>query len=745
MTSSYGAIFPPLFDKTTYNDHLPLPECDDCVLVLAGNLDYSGIYRNKARPDTLMSTIHADLDTLPKLFNNAVEMFRDRPCLGSRPYNYQTKTHVSYYKSITYGEVNTRKRNLGSGILKSLELNPYKLEESEAHRKIENHLKDWKLYGVAGHTNLNYEVEKSCSFILSIFAANRAEWVLTDLACSAYAITSTALYDNLGPEVTRHILELTHSPVVVCSKDKVGLVIQFKKEFPQELGNIISIICMDPVEAMDPQLFVEAREADIVLQDVHQVEEIGRLHRLDELPPNKDSLYTISFTSGTTGARPKGAMVTQANGAAALTFLAACEPHAKENERAFVFLPLTHIYERETSGFALITGYYLGFPQLSVDGVGGSDAFTKMLEDLRIFKPTYFSIVPRLLTRLEAYIKLAIAKLPRPDQDRVKEIIDYKLLVQNEKDGVRGTHAQYDSFGPYKNLKELVGFENLLWTQTASAPISPSTLAYIKAAFGIGIRQLYGATETSGAITASGAHEMNPGSCGSIGVPCEVRLRQTAGMGHDLEKNYGEILIRGAAVFKGYYYNKKETEKALDNEGWYHTGDVTYIDPENGRIYIVDRVKNFFKMAQGEYVSPEKVENRYLSTNPMISQMFVYGNSFKPYLVGVVGISPEAGQKFLQQVYRYNETWSAEEVLQRLNEVPIKTRLLQLLNTNVNGKISRFEKLQNIHLETNPLTVERDIVTPTFKIKRILAAKFFGQHIHRMYEIENSLVDSAKL
>lgn len=160
MTSSYGAIFPPLFDKTTYNDHLPLPECDDCVLVLAGNLDYSGIYRNKARPDTLMSTIHADLDTLPKLFNNAVEMFRDRPCLGSRPYNYQTKTHVSYYKSITYGEVNTRKRNLGIWVLKSLELNPYKLEKSEAHRKIENHLKDWKLYGVAGHTNLNYEVRK---------------------------------------------------------------------------------------------------------------------------------------------------------------------------------------------------------------------------------------------------------------------------------------------------------------------------------------------------------------------------------------------------------------------------------------------------------------------------------------------------------------------------------------------------------------------------------------------------------
>lgn len=217
--SSYTSAFPALFDKTTYSAHLPLAQCEDNVLVLEGCLEYSGIYRNKSRPDRLVATIHDDLDTMPKLFNNAVDMFRDRPCFGSRPYDYRTKTHRSAFKSITYGEANTRKRNFGSGILKSLELNPYKLAESEAHRKIDNHLRDWRLYGVAGDQNNGYEVEKSCSFVLSIFAANRAEWVLADLACAAYAITSTALYDNLGADVTRYILELTQSPVVVCSKD----------------------------------------------------------------------------------------------------------------------------------------------------------------------------------------------------------------------------------------------------------------------------------------------------------------------------------------------------------------------------------------------------------------------------------------------------------------------------------------------------------------------------------------------
>lgn len=501
---------------------------------------------------------------------------------------------------------------------------------------------------------------------------------------------------------------------------------------------------MDPVDSLDPQLLVDARDSDIVLQDIAQVEEIGRLHRYDELPPNKESLYTISFTSGTTGSKPKGAMVSQANGAAALTFLASYQPHAKLGDCAFIFLPLTHIYERETTGFALIAGYYLGFPQLSVDNAGG-DALTKLIEDMRIFKPTYLSLVPRLLTRMEGYIKQAIAQMSQLDQDKINEIVDYKLRVQNEKDGATGAHSEYDSFAPYRHLKALVGFDNLAWTQTASAPISPSTLAYLKAVFGIGIRQLYGATETTGAITASGAYELNPGSCGSIGISCEAKLAQTAGMGHDLKKNNGELLLRGAVVFKGYYYNREETVKAVDKDGWYHTGDVAHISPTNGRIYIVDRIKNFFKMAQGEYVSPEKVENRYLSCNPIISQIFAYGNSMKPYLVGVVGMSIEDGQNFLQKFYKSNEKWTPEEIYERLNQVPIKTRLLHQLNGNVDGKISRFEKLQNIYIETNPLTVERDIVTPTFKLKRVLAAKFFEQQIEHMYDIEKSLVHTANL
>ncbi|KAG7663115.1 FAA24, partial [[Candida] subhashii] len=156
-------------------------------------------------------------------------------------------------------------------------------------------------------------------------------------------------------------------------------------------------------------------------------------------------------------------------------------------------------------------------------------------------------------------------------------------------------------------------------------------------------------------------------------------------------------------------------------------------------------VKNFFKLQQGEYISPEKIENRYLSSNPMISQLYVHGDSLKEYLVGIVGIEYEKGLKFLNQLGYNKIGMSSEEMLIEMNSVNVKSKFLDMINKNVNGKLHGFEILHNIHIEINPLTVERDVVTPTFKIKRPVASRFFGAIFHRLYEIEQSLVLAARL
>ncbi|KAI5948983.1 hypothetical protein KGF57_005046 [Candida theae] len=708
--------------------------------------NYSETFRNKAHTQLLLDSIHPDVNTHPKLFNRAAKVYASRPCLGTRPYDYERRKSANHFEYFTYKEVHTKKNNIGAGIIKSLNANKHLNLELEAHRKVANHLKDWQTYGVPNYLrdNKDHIIEKSCSFIVSIFAVNRLEWVVTDLACSSYSITNTALYDTLGPNVSQFILNATESPMVVCTLDKVETILNLKKGFPEQTKSLISIVIMDPIRFLDARLSKLAEELRVEITDLQAIEELGRANPIQELPPRPDTLFTISFTSGTTGANPKGVMIPHRMAASYISFLACVEPQAKPGDIAFIFLPLTHIYERQTSAYALSGGYALGFPQTTV-GQTGINTFANMIDDLRVLQPTYMSIVPRLLTRLEGLIKAKIKELDATEQRRVNQIIEYKLHQQAKHDGESGYDTMFDSYAPYYNLRKSIGYSRLKWVQSASAPLAPSTIAYLKASLNIGVRQLYGLTESGGAITSTTEYDSKPGTSGSIAPTAELRLRGVRDMGYDVSKLEGEVMLRGPQMFKGYYYNQEETDKCINEHGWFHTGDIGCID-DRGRLAIIDRVKNFFKLAQGEYVSPEKIENRYLSANPIINQLYVHGNSLKSYLVGIAGIDYEQGLKFLNGEFGINRIgMSEEEMLTHMNKIEVKTKLLHVLNDNVRGQLNGFELLHNIHIEINPLTVERDVVTPTFKLKRPVAQKFFANAIHKLYEIEQSLIVGAKL
>ena len=191
--------------------------------------------------------------------------------------------------------------------------------------------------------------------------------------------------------------------------------------------------------------------------------------------------------------------------------------------------------------------------------------------------------------------------------------------------------------------REIVGYDNIKWVQTASAPLTSFTLVYLKASLNMGIRQQYGLTESGAAITSTDDYEAKAGSCGTILPTGQLKLRSVKDMGYSIDRLEGEVMLQGPQMFKGYYYNKEETDNSIDEDGWFHSGDIARIDPKTGRVSIIDRVKNFFKMQQGEYVSPEKIENRYLSSNPQITQLYVHGNSLQAYLVGIVGVEYEKG------------------------------------------------------------------------------------------------------
>ena len=171
---------------------------------------------------------------------------------------------------------------------------------------------------------------------------------------------------------------------------------------------------------------------------------------------------------------------------------------------------------------------------------------------------------------------------------------------------------------------------------SAAAPIAPEVLTFFKLALGIHIYECYGQTETAGPATLTHPLDRSSGHVGGP-IPCnKIRLRDCPELGYLSTDNppRGEIQLKGTNIFKEYFKNPEKTKEAFSEDGWLNTGDVGVVFP-NGAIKIIDRAKNIFKLSQGEYIAPEKLENIY-SQIPEISQIFVYGDSLQHFLVAIL-------------------------------------------------------------------------------------------------------------
>jgi long-chain acyl-CoA synthetase len=148
---------------------------------------------------------------------------------------------------------------------------------------------------------------------------------------------------------------------------------------------------------------------------------------------------------------------------------------------------------------------------------------------------------------------------------------------------------------------------------TGSAPIAPEVLTFFKIALGIYIYEVYGQTETSGPATLT--HPLDFHTAGHVGgvIPSmRLRLKDLPDLGYLSTDNppRGEVEYFGTNVFKGYFKNPEKTKEVFSEDGWLQSGDIGTILP-NGSLKIIDRAKNLFKLSQGEYIAPEKLENIY--------------------------------------------------------------------------------------------------------------------------------------
>jgi len=295
----------------------------------------------------------------------------------------------------------------------------------------------------------------------------------------------------------------------------------------------------------------------------------------------------------------------------------------------------------------------------------------------------------------------------------------------------------YDRFFTPK-VRAAIGLDRARGMVTGSAPIDPSLHQFLRAAIGNDFIQGYGLTESYAVGLGQADNDYSSGNCGGIGASFEGCLQSVPDMDYlvtDSPNPRGELLLRGKALFKEYYKNEAETKKAWTEDGWFRTGDIAEVD-SMGRFKVVDRVKNVLKLAQGEYISPERIENVYLAHTNILTQGFVHGDSTQAFTVSVWGVDPAQFAPFASQVLKKTinpEDLDAVRAAGKDNRVR-KAVLKELDKIGRQNKFNGWERVRAVHLEIEPFTIENELLTPTLKLKRPQAAKKFRAEIDRMYE-----------
>jgi len=533
---------------------------------------------------------------------------------------------------------------------------------------------------------------------IAIISENRPEWSLTDLAVLALRAVVVPIYTTQAVEQVRYILEDSGAKMLFVSG---------KKLFKHAEKAIESVETIEKLIFFDDEGVPENDNRALTLADIER-----RGEELDKIDSNSfenflsrldtNDLATVIYTSGTTG-EPKGVMLSHENFVSNITAISKGLP-IKTTDRSLAVLPLSHIFERTVF-------YVLCSNGVSINYCASFDQLASHLQETR---PTIMTAVPRLFEQV--YHK--IVKKGKAAGGWKTKLFDWALQVGQEYWEAKDTHHSVSPVLAAKHAiasrlvfskwREGVG-GSLRFFVSGGAPLSKK-LSYAFWAAGIPILQGYGMTEAC--VTCANRPDDN--KVGSIGTPFEgIEMR--------IAESDGEILIRGRNVMKGYYNKPEETAKVLDEEGFYHTGDVGYKD-QDGHFYVTDRLKDLFKLSNGKYVAPLQVES-LLKQSPLVSQAVVVGSGRKQ--VGALIVPDWEALKQTLKEEGIDAAGSREE----LCENPHVVKRVQRDAVEFTREINDYERVKRVYLLPREFSIDKGEMTPTLKIKRSVIDEKYSEAI----------------
>jgi long-chain acyl-CoA synthetase len=541
-----------------------------------------------------------------------------------------------------------------------------------------------------------------------IFSENRPEWILTMDASYLYGFTMISLYDTFTTDALEFSIQNCEAKYIIVSRKNLKALMNCKDEVLQQFKLVITF---DSFTDDDNAARSRLESLGISLMTFDGVKELGEKEDVPYAKINPEQILYVCYSSGTTGF-PKGVMISHR---CFITNLLAIFQERKGNtfERHLSYLPLCHVFERMCSSCALLGGGKIGIFSGNV---------AKLTEDMAALKPTVFIIVPRVLQRINDAINAQMKK----SSVIVRGIFNTAWYIKRAF-LQWGMPVNFLDAVVFNKIKNMMG-GNITQIVNGGAALPAELHETMQVILGIPIRPGYGLSE---------------GGSGNTLNPCDVKKIKLGTSGYPLanvqlrivkvpdfeEEGVGEIQMGGTGLCTGYLNDEEATDALFTDKTheWIHTGDIGKFDEDNSLV-VVDRMRSIFKLSQGEYVAGDLLAS-YFEAADLISSIFVFGDSTRQYLVGIVIPERAALGKLFGNTKMTPEEYKKAVEDPKTNEAIME----QIKQIAVERKLLGFQKVIAIKCVDDEWTIENGCLSPTFKPKRKVLATRYHEQIEELY------------
>lgn len=510
---------------------------------------------------------------------------------------------------------------------------------------------------------------------IATITPNRPEWNFLDMGIQQTGAVHVPIYPTISESDYKYILNHAEVKIVfVAGKELLRKIEHILPEVPT-IMEVYTIKHIEGVKHLDE--FIQAGRAN---PDPEKLD-----HLKASVSPG--DMATLIYTSGTTG-NPKGVMLSHDNILSNVRALYHIFP-VDETCKCLSYLPVSHVYERTN----LYIYQYLGVSIYYAENMG------TIADNLKEVSPEMFTTVPRLLEKV--YDKIIAKGMKLKGFKKTLFFWAVNLGLAYDESG-KGLSYKIQLWLANKLIfskwREALG-NNIRVIVSGGAALQPR-LARVFTAGGIQVLEGYGLTETSPVIAVN-TLDKGGRKFGTVGKPLtgvSVKIAEDE-----------EILARGPNIMLGYYQDPKMTREVIDEEGWFHTGDLGRIEKE-GHLRITGRKKALFKTAMGKYISPEHIENK-LVESPFIDAALVVGENQK---FAAALIVPDFGHlRSWCSIKKIKYSTDAEmitnpEVLRRYKRVIDES----------NKDFGSFEQIKKFHLMDTEWSIQTRELTANLKLRR---------------------------